>query len=179
MLTGHIDGFAHSGLRGLGFAAGQYFSLGLERDADDLPPIKGQAFAGAIIEHDGQVLLREQEAGMCPPQLQLESPARIRATLEGWLASKGFDLKLGNAYSIFDVAESGDHFTYFRAEATNSNISGPGRYYPITDLPELDFVSPAHAYMLKRFAVEHQTQSFGLYLGDEREGELLNYKERK
>lgn len=178
VLLGEIDRFAQSDLRGLGFAAGQYFSLGLERDAHDIPSIKGQSFGGVIIEHEGQVLLNDHGTGLCPPQLRLDNSARIRVTLAEWLQDKGLGLTLGNTYSIFDNVQSGDHFTYFRATASDANDHGLGRYYPITQLPNIEFVSSAHASMFKRFALEHQTQSFGLYLGDESEGKLLNYNER-
>lgn len=178
ILIGEIDGFSRTDRRGLGFAAGQYFSLGLERDADGIPQNTGRAFAGVIIEYDHQVLLDIHAQGLCTPQLLLDSPARVRATLVDWLVGKGFELTLGNTYSIFDDFASGDHFTYFRTEATDAMERELGRYFPIAELPGLDFVSAAHASMLERFALEHKSQSFGLYIGDEREGETLSYSER-
>ena len=81
VLIGNVTDFQRSGRRGLGFAAGQYFSLGLERAADDIPSHSGRAFAGVILEHDNKVLLQQQPRGLCPPQMPLESPARIRASI--------------------------------------------------------------------------------------------------
>jgi hypothetical protein len=178
ILIGEINDFSCSGVRGLGFAAGQYFSLGLEHDAESEPTQTGKAYAGAIIEHDGRVLLCERADGLCPPQVELSGPVGIRTALTRWLEVSGVDMALGNTYSIFEDGERGDHYTFFRAEARDAEHQGLGRYCPIDQLPGLTFVTPAHASMLGRFALEHRTRSFGLYLGDEREGDLLDYSER-
>jgi len=175
ILVGEVTDFSCTGLRGLGFAAGQYFSLGLEHDAQEGVVDARRAYAGVIIEYDGRVLLCGTDDKLHPPRLPIDHAARIRSTLRGWLADKGFDTMLGNAYSIFDDRDGRDHFTYFRAEAANDSTRDLGRYYRIDELAGLEYESAAHASMLKRYAFEYQTRSFGLYLGDEHAGDLLSY----
>lgn len=178
ILIGEIVDFACSGLRGLGFVSGQYFSLGLEHDAETAVTTGGRLFAGAIVEYADRVLLCESPNGLRPPQVQLERPFGSRAALMRWFDERELSVTLGNTYSIFEDSESGDHYTYFRADTADAATKGLGRYYPIEELPELQFASPVQASMLGRFAVEHRTQAFGLYLGNEREGDLLTYSER-
>jgi flavin reductase (DIM6/NTAB) family NADH-FMN oxidoreductase RutF len=172
ILIGAVDGFIHSGARGLGYAAGRYFSLGLEREAASAPRPGRPAFAGAIIEHEGHVLLEETPQGFRPPQLALGQRMRVRAALGTWLQGVGLRVKLGQAYSVFDQSATGVTFTYFLASAETGSTGGLGHYVPIDRLAGRQFVSDAHAQMLGRFAAEYETRSFGLYVGDEVEGDV-------
>jgi flavin reductase (DIM6/NTAB) family NADH-FMN oxidoreductase RutF len=174
ILLGAVDGFIHSGARGLGFTEGRYFSLGLEREAASAPRPGRLAFAGAIIVQDGQVLLEQTPSGLRPPQLALGERVRVRAALGNWLAGAGHRVTLGQAYSVFDQRETGVTFTYFLAQAESRVTGGLGHHVPIEKLADQQFVSNAHAEMLRRFAIEHETQSFGLYVGEEIEGEVHN-----
>ena len=99
----------------------------------------------------------------------------MRAALTDWLTAQGFQLTLGNTYSIFEDARANSHHTFFRAAAVDSNTHGLGQYLPVDDIPDLQFISPAIQSMLERFAFEHRSRSFGLYLGDEHEGDLYQY----
>ena len=156
-----------SGARGLGYAAGQYFSLGLEREAASAPLPGHLAFAGVIIEHENRILLEETPRGFRVPQLPLGDRVRVRAALDNWLRGAGLKLTVGQAYSVFDESATEVRYTYFLAQAETSATGGLGHYVPIKSLGERQFVSDAHAQMLQRFALEHETQSFGLYIGEE------------
>lgn len=179
VLLGQVVDFRCSGARGLGYMAGQYFSLGLERRAASaVSGPAGQARAGAIVEFDDCVLLHDTPDGLCPPQHQPGGFAQARSALAQWLSDQGLRVELGNAYSIFDDLSTDTRHVFFLAKADNANTCGLGRYVPITELPGRTYVTGAHASMLQRFALEHETRSFGLYLGDESAGDLLNYSER-
>lgn len=179
VLLGEVVDFHHSGSRGLGYMAGQYFSLGLERRAADaVSGPAGRARAGAIVEFDGGILLQDTPDGLCPPQHQPGGFAQARSALAQWLSDQGLRVELGNAYSIFDDLSTDTRHVFFLARAANAETCSLGRYIPITELPGRRYVTGAHASMLQRFALEHQTRSFGLYLGDENAGDLLNYSER-
>lgn len=179
VLLGEVVDFRSSGARGLGYMGGQYFSLGLERRAAGaVSGPAGQARAGAIVEFDDRVLLNDTPDGLCPPQHQPGGFAQARSALAQWLSNRGLSVELGNAYSIFDDLSTDTRHVFFLARAANADTCGLGRYVPIADLPGRTYVTGAHASMLRRFALEHQTRSFGLYLGDESAGELLNYNER-
>lgn len=172
VLTGEVEGFSCSKQRGLGYAAGQYFSLGLERAAASAPPPGRHAVAGAIIEHDGRVLLEETPDGLRPPQIISKGGAPVRQALAQHLADAGLSVQIGKAYSIFEDREAGTRFTYFHARASAANAAGLGAYIPISGLGAQRFVTGAHASMLARFELEHATQSFNLYVGDEADGDV-------
>ncbi len=175
VLIGAVEDYRHSGARGLGYAAGQYFSLGLEREAAAPPQAGRRAIAGVLVEHDGQVLLEDTPQGLRPPQLALGQRARVRSAVADWLAAAGLAAAVDKAYSIFDDSAGGDHFTYFHGRAANQATGGLGRYLPISELARQRYVSDAHAAMMARFALEYETQSFGLYVGDETRGDVHSF----
>ena len=156
--------------------AGRYFNLGLEQQVESGQAVAGACYAGAIIEFNQKLLLSEHEEGLGLPQISLPRPQGLRASVANWLDQSGVRVTLGSTYSIFDDAGSADHHSFFRAEAENEQTCGLGNYYPIEDLPDLKFVSPAIQSMLERYAFEFQSRSFGLYLGDECEGDLFHYQ---
>ncbi|MBE1283666.1 MAG: flavin reductase [Rhodobacteraceae bacterium] len=172
VLMGQVQEFECSGKPGLGYANGQYFSLGLERAASATDKTGLRSVAGAIIERDGQVLLQDTPHGLAPPQLDVQGRAGVRDSLGAHLNGLGLNIMLDRAYSVFDDQSAGVHYTYFLARAEDDTTPASARYVPITDLPNQTFCSPAHASMLTRFALEHQTQSFGLYVGDEHGGDI-------
>lgn len=172
VLIGRIDRFSHADTRGLGYAAGGYFSLGLERRAEAVPPPGHRAYAGAIVEHGDGILLEETPQGLRPFQVALDSRAGARAAIGSHLAAIGISAELGPVYSIFDDRRSGESFTYFRAVAPGPSLGWPGRFVPAGDVAGLAHVSPAHADMLCRHALERRTGAFGLYVGDELAGDV-------
>lgn len=172
VLIGNVKSFAHSAARGLGYVAGAYFSLGLERQAADAPRPGRRALAGAIVEHEDRVLLRETEAGLCPPEIVLSDRARIRVALREHLEELGLIVTLHAVYSVFDNPEAGEFLTFFRASAP-AHVPVSGHIWlPIVELSNVTAPNAATRQMLHRFALEHQTQSFGLYIGDTAEGDV-------
>jgi len=171
ILMGRVEDFAQSDRRGLGYAGGQYFSLGLEREAAAAAIAGRRSFAGALIVRGDDILVTETPSGYDLPRIALTKPIPIRAAVTDWLFATDPEIKLGKAYSIFE--DSGDHLTYFLAHTDSANVQALGRYVPISDLEETQFATPALASMLSRFAIEFRTQSFGLYVGDDTDGEVL------
>ena len=177
ILMGEVLDFARSGTRGLGYAAGRYFSLGLEREAASAPSPGRQAIAGAIIDYEDKVLLCETPDGLRPPQVSLEGRVQVRQTLSEYLAKAGLEIVLGKAYSIFDDRNTGAHYTYFQARALNDATGDLGNYVPVSELSTRRFASNAHATMLARYALEGRAQSFALYVGDESGGDIHSFDE--
>jgi flavin reductase (DIM6/NTAB) family NADH-FMN oxidoreductase RutF len=177
ILVGEIDSFGASGARGLGYASGHYFSLGLEREAAAAPRPGRRAVAGAIVEHDGRILLEGTPLGARPPQVGLNERARVRSVLADHFARAGLDVSLGKAYSVFDDGESDTHYIYFLAEAADDSTGGLGQYVPIEDAVSTPCISRAHSSMLGRFAFERATRSFGLYVGDDALGDIHHFNE--
>ena len=172
ILLGLVKDHAHVGLPGLGYAAGQYVSIGLERRAAAASRPGRKAVVGAIIRHEDRILLEETDKGFRPPQLRMDDRAAVRPALEEHLAGRGLAVTLGAAYSIFDDRPTGFQFTYFLARADSPDTGGIGTFVPIADLAGLRFVSEGHATMLARYALEDETQNFALYVGDESGGDI-------
>ncbi len=171
ILIGQISDFSQSDARGLGFASGQYFSLGLEQAAANVPHGDLKAIVGAIIESDGAVLLEETPNGLRPPQMPLKDKDQIRQAFGDHLAVHGLNAKIGRAYSIFENRSSGDHFTYYLAKSVGQPKSSLGTWVSLSDLDGAKYHSHAHGVMLKRYAFEHSTRDFRLYIGTEHGGE--------
>ncbi|MEM9355981.1 MAG: flavin reductase family protein [Pseudomonadota bacterium] len=179
ILIGQVTDYQSFGRRGLGYAEGQYFSLGLERLAEGHPARTAGAVAGAIIHFDGRILLERTSRGLRPPQIAVDDRKGVRGTLENHLKSGKPDIELGQAYSVFDDRQSGTHYTYFLASAENDEENGMGKYVNIDELDAAEFTSPAHTALLSRFLLEYRTRDFGLYVGDEVGGEVHSLREGK
>lgn len=173
VLLGAVQNLDQSDGCGLGYADGQFFSLGLERAA--LEHTGETAMCGAIIRHGGTVILEKTDTGYRPPQVTANDRGHLRETLVDDLRERGQVIKLGAAYSVFDADKT--HCSYILATAdTTSN--GPFEAHPIGDIPNLKFASPPIAQMMNRFAHEAQTDIFGLYIGDALRGDVHHLPER-
>ena len=171
ILLGQVAALEKTRRPGLGFVRGGYFSLGLERAASTGPDSQTPYFAGAILEKNGAILLEETAEGLRPPQVRITSRDRARTALLEHFAEQGLSMRLEQAFAIFDMPD-GAHFTYFRATAETSEVGGLGRFVPLSELDTAEFISQAHRTMLLRFAAEHKTRHFGLYVGDAETGNL-------
>ncbi len=177
VLMGLVKDFAQSGRRGLGYAAGAYFSLGLERRAADAPLPGRSALAGVIIEHDGSVLLEKTPDGWRPPQILLGANDRARPALGAHLDKKLPSAALGPVYSVFDDRECGQSFTFFHAKAGSAATGKLGKWVSLDHIDKAGFATSAIATMLQRYALEFKTHTFGLYVGDETAGDVHRIEE--
>lgn len=165
ILLGTVEAFSHGGARGLGYAAGRYFSLGLERAAAEAPQKGRLSYAGAIVLAGDAVLLMPDGDGWAPPQIRLDPGVSPRTALADRFAELGIDVALGNTYSIYD-GRQGEHFTFFLARAAEGAACGTGRFVPLDELSDTAVASPAERAMLDRFVRETRAQAYGFYVGD-------------
>ena len=177
ILVGRIKRFQTSGDAGLGYSNGGYFSLGMERRAQDAPKPDGTVTAGAIVEHDGQVLMAETADGPRPPSVAASGRTGSLAAIRGHLSGAGLRVEFGPVYSIFENQRTGDAATYYRCAARDGNPRGLGRYVPVGDLPSLRYPSGALADMMRRYVLERRSGVFGLYVGDDVEGDVHMFGE--
>ena len=172
ILVGKIEDFNHDKGRGLGYAAGQFFSLGLERAA--LEHAGRSALLGAIITRGDDVLLEKTEAGYRPPQVISTERQDVRRTLDNNISSRGQPVTLGPAYAVFD--DGNTQCSYFLAQT-----EAPGTVFArcaIRDIPKVTFATLAITDMMRRFALEAETCNFGLYVGDAQRGDVHHLQER-
>lgn len=175
VLIGEVQDFTHRAERGLGYASGRYFSLGLERAA--LEDATGTAVCGAIIEQGDTVLLEQTPDGFRPPQITRPGRGRLRQDLIDEMGRRGVAVRLGPAYSVFDDPRSHTHYAYFLASG-RTEAAGNIHAVAIQDLPSLKYFTPAIGEMMTRFAIEARTRSFALYLGDTQRGDVHSLNER-
>ncbi len=178
ILVGHVTGFDASGAAGLGYAKSGYFSLAMERKAAELPRHSRTTIVGAIIEHDGKLLMEETDAGLRPPQTTVSGDDGPLAAVEALVQAEGLKVDFGPVYSIFEDRGSGKVFTYWRGKASNAQTGALGRYRSVETLGAERFVSDAVSIMIQRFLLERQSDAFGLYVGDEADGDLHHLGDR-
>lgn len=173
ILIGRVQSFSHEKGRGLGYAGGQYFSLGLERSALDHGP--DATVCGVIIQQGDHVLLERTPEGLRPPQITLPDRAYLRQDLKAGFARRGLPLSLQSVYSIFDIDKT--RFTYFLA---SGDVVPDGTIEPVAidALANSRFCSAPVGQMMQRFALESRTRAFGLYLGDGERGDIHSSPDR-
>lgn len=172
VLVGRISAFRNSGAAGLGYCNSGYFSLGMERRAQQVTEAGRSVMVGAIIEHDGRVLLEETPKGVRPPQVAAGSLTGTLAAISGHLSHSGLRVEFGPVYSIFENEKTGASFTYYRAVAADADPRGLGRYIPIDDIGSCGFASGAVSDMLDRYLLERRNGVFGVYVGGDVEGDV-------
>ncbi|MEH6458103.1 MAG: flavin reductase family protein [Cocleimonas sp.] len=172
ILIGEINQFSSTGNEGLGYSNQGYFSLGLERGAVE-PPKSMRAFkVGVIIESEGGVLLQESDEGLKLPSIEVENRTGALAAISKYIESKAIDVEFGPVYSIFDNQRTGEYSVYFLANSAKQQKSSLGDFYDVESLAELPMSSQSLKIMLDRYSLETKVGVFGLYLGDENDGDV-------
>ena len=173
ILVGEITDFARDAAKaGLGYSAGGYFTLALERRAAET----GALVAGAIVEYNGRVLLSPSSQGMRLPHAAA-GEFGPRAAILNRLSAAGLRAKCGAVYSVFADRRTGENAVYYRAAAEDGNARGLGEYYPADDIANMQFSSSAVAEMMRRYQRELRHGAFGMYVGDETRGDVHSAEE--
>ncbi|MBV8914891.1 MAG: alpha/beta fold hydrolase, partial [Acetobacteraceae bacterium] len=106
ILLGRVAGFEERPANPLGYCKGAHVTFGLQIDA--LASSGGRTLVGAILEHDGEIVLVEDgKGGLDLPK----SPALGGMTeadgLIGYLRRLGLDAELGFLFSVFEDQDRG------------------------------------------------------------------------
>jgi len=172
LLVGQVLDFsAHEG-RGLGYASGGYFSLGLEREAAEISTQKKHVSVGVIIEHNGKVLLSQSEGKANLPNTITDDNTNAVSTIKQFLAENGIEAQLGAVFSIYENTKNNNNYIFYRAFAESSDTKGLGEYVAIDSLAEQNFATPAMATMMNRYATESENGFYGVYVGKEEFGKV-------
>ncbi|SEK86747.1 NADH-FMN oxidoreductase RutF, flavin reductase (DIM6/NTAB) family [Roseovarius azorensis] len=174
ILIGEVARMSDNGGRGLGYAEGRYFSRGLEQVAVTGPGTV--RIAGAIVECDGDVILEQTPDGLRPPQVEVPGRVGLREALVAKLAGRGLTVCPDRVYSIFDDGRTGADYAYFLAGGALDHGAGAFRRFRADQLVVQTYTSAAIATMMARYARETRHRRFGLYLGDERSGEVHDFQ---
>jgi flavin reductase (DIM6/NTAB) family NADH-FMN oxidoreductase RutF/pimeloyl-ACP methyl ester carboxylesterase len=174
ILIGRVHDFSHNGAQPLGYCRGAYVTPGLSQEALAAAAPPGTE-VGAILESEGRVLFFETAEGYCQlPAGRGLGTANDARSLRGKLAAKAIDAELGFLYAVWDDATDASHTHVYYRGTVDAPVSGDGqiRFVEIERIAELKIAEPAVSSMLARYARERAEDTFGVYVGNEVEGEV-------
>ena len=165
VLIGKVENHQHSDKPALGYAGGNYFSTDLERRSAEFTDSE-KLMLGALIEHQGKVLLQPSVTGLQPPTWRAQASVGARRVVVDSCHKAGLQVELGATYEIFE--HNSNTYIYYLAQAADGEGStNLGAYYSYEQLPKLTYTSDALRAMLLRYAAQYQEEgAFQAYLGD-------------
>ncbi|TJW11028.1 MAG: alpha/beta fold hydrolase [Mesorhizobium sp.] len=173
ILIGRVRDFTHNGAQPLGYCRGAYVTPGLSQEALAAAPPETEV--GAILESEGRVLFFETADGFhqLPVGRGLGAPNDARS-LKGRLAAKAVDAQLGFLFAVWDdAADPSRTHVYYRGTVDAPYSSDQqARLIEIEHIADLKIADPAVRSMLARYARERTEDAFGVYVGNEVEGEV-------
>lgn len=173
ILIGRVHDFTHNGAQPLGYCRGAYVTPGLSQEALAAAPPGTEV--GAILENEGRVLFFEAADGACQlPAGRGLGAADDPRSLRGKLAAKAIEADLGFLYAVWDDATDASRTHVYYRGTVDSPLSGDGqvRFVEIEKIAELKIADPPVRSMLTRYARERTEDTFGVYVGNEVEGEV-------
>ncbi|MBN9222574.1 MAG: alpha/beta fold hydrolase [Mesorhizobium sp.] len=172
ILIGRVRDFEHNSAPPLGYCRGAYIAPGLSQEA--LAATQPGTDVGAILENAGRILFLETADGFELPRGRGLGSAGDGKSLKGLLAAKAIEAQLGFLYAVWDDAgnQSRTH-VYYRGTFDVPASSDRGvRLVDIDDIGGLKIADPAIRSMLSRYVRECTQDAFGVYVGNEVEGEV-------
>ncbi|MDX8499947.1 alpha/beta fold hydrolase [Mesorhizobium sp. VK4C] len=173
ILIGRVRDFQHNTAQPLGYCRGAYVTPGLSQEA--LAAAQPGTDVGAILENGGRILFLEAPGGSfelpCGRGLGSASDGK---SLKGLLAAKAIEAQLGFLYAVWDDAgDASRTHVYYRGTFDVPASSDRGiRLIDIDAIDGLKIADPAIRSMLARYVRECTEDAFGVYVGNEVEGEV-------
>lgn len=167
VLIGEVRDFHYTPANPLGYFRGAYLTSALEHEALRSPGQRTRV--GAILEHDGHVLLIEDAGGehLSLPAGARLGPASDPASLEGRLQALQVDAEIGFLFAVFEDDASGTLNVYYRGQIRRAPGTGGGvRLIPFDEVPWDRLPDHALRSMLGRYVDERVEDRFGVYVGD-------------
>lgn len=172
LLVGKVLDFSTREGHGLGYASGGYFSLALEREAAEISTQEKHVCVGVIIEHNGKVLLSQNNGKSVLPATTTDDNTNAVSTIKQFLTENGIDAQLGAVFSIYENSKNHTNYIFYRAIAHSSDTKGLGEYVAIDDIAKQDFATTAMNSMMNRYATESKNGLYGVYVGQEEQGRV-------
>ena len=172
LLIGEVLDFKANEGRGLGYASGGYFSLGLEREAAEISTQEKHVRVGVIIEHQGKVLLSQNEGKATLPMTTADDNTNAVSTIMQFMTEKQLDAQLGAAFSVFEDSKNNINYIFYRATTESADAQGLGEFVAIDDIKQQSFVTLAIDSMMNRYAIESKNGFYGVYVGKEDSGKV-------
>lgn len=167
VLMGRVIAFDTSDAPGLGYGSDGYFALGQERRAEAPAPTHTRACV--LLDDGAQVYLTKAKD---LPTVHVATDASPLHGLTAYLSDHNIQADLGVVYAIYD-GDAGGRRIVFRG-----HVSAPPNGMIAMPIETARAPNSALDALLKRFAQEHKTQAFGLYVGSDQTGDVLRTKDR-
>ena len=175
ILIGEVKAFDSNDKLGLGYARGGYFSLGMERRAEELSK-KKSTIVGAIVEFEGKILFQKTDAGYSLPHINTQDGEGAQEAVSNYLSDNGIDAELGSVFSIYENSAEHRFSTYYHAVGNAETSTGMNleqyELIPVDQLSNLRFVTPGVQSMMQRYMTEKQNGVFRVYVGNNKSGEI-------
>jgi flavin reductase (DIM6/NTAB) family NADH-FMN oxidoreductase RutF len=171
ILIGRIVAFENSGLNGLGYARGGYFTPDLSARAVSAASEGNTEFA-AVLEREGEgkvLLLGDGQLALPACQGGDGNPTEILARYLEELT--GLPITIGFLYSVYEDKTSGLQHIVYRAFA-GEGTPRAGRFVRAGDVHAANVKDQATFDILSRFALESSIGNFGVYFGSETAGKV-------
>ncbi|ESZ55322.1 alpha/beta fold hydrolase [Mesorhizobium sp. C120A] len=172
ILIGRVRDFQHNSSQPLGYCRGAYVAPGLSQDA--LAAIQPGTDVGAILENGGRILFVETADGFELPRGRGLGSAGDGNSLRGLLVAKAIEAQLGFLFAVWDDAGTVSRtHVYYRGTFDVPASSDRGiRLIEIDAIEGLKIADPAIRSMLARYVRECSVDAFGVYVGNNVEGEV-------
>ncbi|TPM31807.1 alpha/beta fold hydrolase [Mesorhizobium sp. B2-3-4] len=172
ILIGRVRDFDHNSSQPLGYCRGAYIAPGLSQEA--LAAAQPGTDVGAILENGGRILFLETADGFELPRGRGLGSAGDGKSLRGLLAARSIEAQLGFLFAVWDDAgNSSRTHVYYRGTFDVPASSDRGiRLVDIDAIGDLKIADPAIRSMLARYVRECTQDAFGVYVGNEVEGEV-------
>lgn len=171
ILLGLVVDYDHNPSPPLGYLRGNYVHFALEQQAAAVmenPQMK--TCVGAIIEHQGRILLLESENGLTLPHAEHLGRVGEVNSLNNRLVSLGLSASTLYLFAVFEHKRKQTSNIYYRGEIPEFNQPAEGRFYPFDEIPFHRIEDEALQSMLRRYIQERALDAFGIYVGDEYSG---------
>jgi len=168
ILIGKVEAFEASGLSGLGYYRGSYFT----------PAQAGAQLASgpavvvsALIEQNGHVLLQDDgRGGLSLPTARVGANGAT-ATLQALIDAAGVQATPGTIYSVYEDVGAGQQHIAFLCPSSGG-VPSKGGFVELNPGGFDDVTDPAMRIMLERLADEARVGDYGIYFGNQNTGRV-------
>jgi len=170
LLLGEVKAFANSGKTGLGYARGAYFTPA-QTENRLLEHRVGSTQIALVAERNGQLLLlKNNQGGWQLPALTKSQTQSTQQLPQRFSEQLGVSVQMGLLYSLYDDTQSNQQHIVYRATLGQGSVNGT--WFSVDNLPLTDINNTAERDILKRYAQESRLGNFGIYLGDQHQGQV-------
>ncbi|MEI3856316.1 MULTISPECIES: flavin reductase family protein [unclassified Ensifer] len=171
ILIGRIEAFENSGMTGLGYARGGYFTPTLA-EKSLLASADSTLLLGAVAVRDDNVLLVEDGKGGWTLPFVEKAESEGLEGLEAHLAdATGLSVQTGLLYSVYEDTKTGRQHVVYRV-GLGEGEPQVGRFFPVNNPPLAEISDAAVRDIVKRYGSESMLGNFGVYFGNQEKGRV-------